>query len=128
MMMGQMPMAQMAQMAQMPPAAPQPQLDGGSGSGARDDQQHGRDRHGWSDRRAAPRPSERLAARPQPELPVTRAGAAARRRHGTKACPTLFLANLPWNATEASVRGLFPSASGIYCSQKPLAHTEKRTS
>eukprot|EP00310_Coccolithus_braarudii_P024877 CAMPEP_0183355858 /NCGR_PEP_ID=MMETSP0164_2-20130417/42121_1 /TAXON_ID=221442 /ORGANISM="Coccolithus pelagicus ssp braarudi, Strain PLY182g" /LENGTH=513 /DNA_ID=CAMNT_0025529099 /DNA_START=44 /DNA_END=1585 /DNA_ORIENTATION=+ len=49
-------------------------------------------------------------------------------KHRTPACPTLFLPNLPHNATEQTVRALFPTSTGIYCSTKPLASTERRTS
>lgn len=49
-------------------------------------------------------------------------------KHGTPACPTLFLPNLPHNATEQTVRAIFPLATGVYCSTKPLAETERRTS
>jgi len=48
--------------------------------------------------------------------------------HGTPACPTLFLSNLPRGATEDTVRLLFPNATGVYCSNKYLNVGERRTS
>jgi len=56
------------------------------------------------------------------------ANATVMDKHGTLACPTLFLANLPHNATDSTVGVLFPTATGIYCSTKPLAPNERRTS
>uniref|UniRef100_A0A7S0NN01 RRM domain-containing protein n=1 Tax=Calcidiscus leptoporus TaxID=127549 RepID=A0A7S0NN01_9EUKA len=42
-------------------------------------------------------------------------------------CPTLFVTRMPRSATEETVRALFPNATRVFCSKKPLREGEDRT-